>query len=201
MAQDNDFQFYDKDGELINMKALFEFGVHHLNTIGISSEHQRIHSGQAFLAGFGALHGSELADDASTEILVQVGADTGAHLIRAVSASGDCEIFITEGVAFTGAGTSLTVFNKDRNNVTDVTTLTATHTPAGVTGGTALPTKFLPGGPGKGSGGQDGSYDREIILKKSTDYSFKVTNRSGAVMLLSDILEWYEPRSILHYRG
>jgi len=192
MAQNDDFQFYDKDGELINLKALFEFGVHHFNTIGISSEHQRIHSGEAFMAGYGAVHGSELANDASIEMLVQVGSTTGAHLIRNVSASGDCEIFITEGVSFGGAGTPLTIFNKDRNS-TDASSLAVSHTPTSVTGGTDLPTKFLPGGPGKGAGGQDGSYDRELILKKDTNYSFVVTNRSGAVMLLSDILEWYEP--------
>ena len=192
MAQDNDFQFYDKDGELINLKALFEFGVHHFNTIGIASEHQRIHSGEAFVAGYGALHGAELANDASTEILIQVGAGTGAHLVRNVAANGDCEVFTTEGVSFSAAGTPLTIFNKNRNS-TDTSTTTATHTPTGVTGGTSLPTKFLPGGPGKGSGGQGDSYARELILKKSTNYSFVVTNRSGAVMLLSDILEWYEP--------
>lgn len=146
MAQDDNFQFYDKDGELITLKALFEYGTHILHVISTDAPHQHIHEGIAFIAGHNAAHGSELANDASQDILVQVGA-SDMHLIRDVGFGGSCEVFVLEGVTFTGAGTALTVFNKDRGS--SVTSLaTVTHTPAGVSGGTALPTKLLPGGHG-----------------------------------------------------
>lgn len=190
MAQDDNFQFYDKDGELINLKALFEYGAHHLNVISISSEHQRIHSGQSFTTGHLWEEGTAVADNANAEILLVTGS-THIHLIQDVSVGGDCVLNVIEGVTAT-PGTALTVFNKARTS-SNTTGATASYAPTGVSGGAALPPKFIPGGSGfLTQGGQDGSYNRELNLKTNTNYLFRVTNRSGLATQIAITLEWYD---------
>lgn len=191
---DDDIEFYDKNGELIVLRALYENGTYVVHTISTTAEHQRVHSGQSFMAGNLWEEGTAVADNASAEILVQVGANP-LHLIQDVAAGGDCAFAILKGVTFSGAGTALTVFNKNDTSVL-AADVTITHTPTGISGGTAWPAKAVPGGAGGGGGspgGSDGNYNRENILAANTDYLFRVTNRSGAATQISITLEFYDP--------
>lgn len=193
MAQDNDFQFIDRLGEVINIKALWRYAAHLIQTVAIESSHQNIHDGIAFFCGYDN-GDATLADNASQVILFRVGADSTAHLIRDVGVGGDFRVEAIEGVTVTATGSNtLTIFNKDRSSTLS-SGCTAYHTPTTWSGGTALPTKLVPGGTGgNASGGADGGYSRELVCKTSTDYIFRITNRSGLPRRVSDILEWYEP--------
>lgn len=159
--------------------------------------HQRIHNGQSFFAGH---YSASVADTASLSLLIETGA-TPIHIIFGAAIGGDGTSTITEGVTAT-AGTALTEFNKNRVSAKS-SSVTVTHTPTGVSGGTTFPTQFIPGGTSGGGGGgmgggtsvggQDGGFDREVVLNINTKYRWVITNISGATQPVSMAVEWYEP--------
>lgn len=157
----------------------------------ILTEHARIHEGKAFMAG---ILDDAVADAASLEILIQ--AVNAMHVIFNVSASGDCEVHRFEGTTFSATGGALTAFNKNRFSAIE-SGGTITSAPTLTADGTELPPGFIPGGSGGNSlGGQDGGYEREIILASSTDYLFRMTNISGLAAIINGSIEWYEPAAV-----
>jgi len=156
----------------------------------IDEAHRRIHAGQSFYAGYLWGEGSNIADNASAELLIQVGAES-MHTIYEVAAGGDAEVRVFEAPTVSTAGTSVTAFNKARYSA-NASNATLTRDPSISADGTALPAKFLPGGTFLSTGSQDGGFNRETILNANTDYLFRVTNRAGSAQPMSISMEWYE---------
>jgi len=136
--------------------------------------------------------GDALTDNSNGDILIQVGANE-MHCIYHVSAGGDAESILYEGVAFSDAGDALTSFNKLRSS-TKTGDVSVTYNPVITDIGTAFPKHLIPGGGFiLNPGGQNGSFDRETVLKPNTDYLLRITNRAGSTQPASSTLEWYEP--------
>lgn len=194
MAQDDNLQLFDINGERINLSALWKYGVHTVKVIATESAHQNIHNEISFECGANAAHGSELANDAAIEILLRVGPGSPVHLVRDVGAGGDFEVEFFRGVTVADPGsTSIDIFNKYGGSSVD-SVCTAFKNPTSWSGGEVFPVKFLPGGSGGiDPGGSDGGYSREVVLAAGSDNIFRVTNRSGTAQMCSDVLEWYEP--------
>jgi len=159
----------------------------------ISTEHERIHDGVMYEAGFLWSEVTAIADDASAEFLLQL--TDGAHAIFNIAAGGDAEVHFFENPTFSAAGDLVTVFNKNRFS-SNTSSAVATANPTITDAGTALPKSFLPGGSGPHSGGgSDGNYNHERVLKGGNDYLVRVTNRAGATKAISIGVEFYEPES------
>lgn len=154
------------------------------------SEHGMIHKGKMFYAGVIWGSGNEIANGASAQILIQV--SSGMHMVYDISCGGHAEVHIFRNPTFGPQGTTVNIFNKNEYYST-ASTATITHTPTVSVDGTELPPKILPGGvKTAGSGGQDGSFSRELILKGGNDYLMRVTNISGAIQIVGIAMEWYE---------
>lgn len=131
-----------------------------------------------------------MASGASVFMVAQVG--EVAHAIYDVAAGGNCEVHLYLNPTFSDIGTTINSFNKNPYS-TETTGMILTHTPTITDYGTSLPSRFLPGGvKTAGSGGEDGSFNREIILKGGDTYMMEVKNFSGAIQPVSIAIEWYE---------
>lgn len=156
----------------------------------ITWEHARIHEGKSWNASVLWGDGNEVADNASVYMLAQVG--SAAHAIYDVASGGNCEVHLYQNPTFSDQGTLISSFNKNPNS-TETTGMVLSHTPTFSDKGTQLPSRLLPGGvKAAGSGGQDGSFNREIILKGGDTYMMEVKNFSGAIQPVSIAVEWYE---------
>lgn len=141
----------------------------------ISSEHARIHAGQAFTHG--SLH-LALANATSYYHLLDNPAGNYPHIrLAKVTCEGApfwLELF--EG-ATTSGGTAADVFNNNRNSLI-ASKLLMYHAPTVSAEGTALPATMITG---SGSAGGSSEFSEiEWILKPATKYLIKVTNKSGA---------------------
>lgn len=156
----------------------------------MTAEHKRIHDGQTFYSSVLWGDGNEIADNANADVLIQAGA--GMHIVYDIAAGGNCEVYLYRSPTNSDVGSAVGAFNKNEYS-SNTSSSTITHTPTITGTGTALPAKFLPGGvKTAGSGGEDGSFSREIILKGGLDYLIRVKNISGAIQPVSVALEWYE---------
>jgi len=152
--------------------------------------HHEVHEGEAFNASYLVPHGSEVANDAAQDFLFVTGTKT-AHAFINIAVGGDCDALLYEGTTASANGTGLAELNLNRTS-TNTATATAFHTPTVTTEGTLLQQKFLPGGVGPLAPGSSHSAGAEWILKASTKYLVRVTNRSGGAIQLSIMAEWYE---------
>ncbi len=149
----------------------------------ISSVHSRVHQGQAFMA---FANDSTLGNTDTLNIKVTTGT-TAPHMVFDVHAKLDFEFKIYEAPASSG-GTSITAFNKNRVSAT-TSTLTLVSNTGSISGGTTILHDLISEGH-KVGGNVD--FDRELILKTSTDYVFEITSLAGSNMGHIN-LEWYEP--------
>ena len=157
----------------------------------ITYPHHEVHSGSTFYASYLSPHGSEIANDASLDILIQNSATKGSHLFWQVGAGGNAELLFYEDTTTTNLGTALAESNMNRASVKVAGTV-VTHTPTVSAAGTLLANYFLPGGSGPKSGGGGVRQGTEWILEKSKVYLLRVTNRSGSAQMQSVVVEWYE---------
>jgi hypothetical protein len=158
------------------------------NTISIGSGvpiidavHYQIHSGNAFIA---QRLFTSVGVAANADIRILNGATKELHLKATIIAESKAYFYIYEGTTYSANGTGLTAYNSNRTSAT-ATTGALYYTPTVNVLGTAIKAGMLLAG---------GSItDREeIMLKKSTDYLFRVTNTSGVISDISIALEWYE---------
>lgn len=151
--------------------------------------HHEIHEGEMFTASYVLPHGSELGNDTSFDMLVSTSTKI-PHLFGTVSVGGDAEILWYEGTTTTDDGTEITVYNMNRNS-SEAPVEDVFYTPTIDTIGTLLQHVFTPGGSGPQAGGGATRNTSEWLLKPSTKYLLRVTNRSGSAYMLSVHFEWY----------
>lgn len=156
----------------------------------INTDHYEVHQGNMYSITYLQPHGSELANDASVEILFVVGAKE-AHLESKLSTGGDFEIRLFEGTTVSAAGAAIPSFNRNRESA-KTATATVTSAPTVTGDGTELAARFVPGGTGGLTPGESVRTGTEIILAPNTNYLFRVTNRAGTAQQFGLKLEWYE---------
>ena len=154
----------------------------------ISIDHLLAHDEKAFSFSYVA---SAVADAASAELLLITPATPEVHFIVYVRASGDSSVNLYEG-ADAVAGTAITPVNRKRASALTAVT-TASHTPTVTTDGTLIyqdvvfaSTSVL------ATGGGDGGFDNEFILKPSTKYLLRITNTSGSAATIVAQPRWLE---------
>ena len=151
--------------------------------------HTNIHRGIMFVSGHSA---EAVANDASVEVLIQVGSTRACHVQFGGSAGGDFEFELFEDTTFSAAGTAATPTNRNRfSSITAVTTVT--HTPTLTADGTKITGGLRPGGSGGNATGSSTKGFAEWILKTDTVYLARLINRSGNAQLLSLGMDFYEP--------
>ncbi len=151
--------------------------------------HDKVHTGEMFhIDRF--VEG--VADDGNIEILIQGAAGVIPHFRMATAVGGESFISLFEGTTFSGAGTPITAFNRNRGSAL-VSGLTIGHTPTLTVAGTELGSILLPGGSGgNANGGSDQGF-QEWILDADVDYLVRLQNISGGAVSLGLLLNWYEP--------
>lgn len=177
------------DGLIIEPAKSFVDGGDHVN--GIDSTHAYIHKGHTYCAGYLA---EGVANDASIEVLFVTGATYDAHLAIEAAGGGDFYVLVFEGTTTSNDGTGVTERNKVRGIASgDTANVTVTHTPTITGDGNQLgPTRYVPGGRLGGSAGASGNLRGEWVLKPSTKYLVRVTNKSGVSKTLALYAEWYD---------
>ena len=142
--------------------------------------------------GYRAAHRfTAVADNASKDVLVQVGATKTPHTLILVSNEGDSHLDIYEGTTISSSGSALGVFNKNRQS-SGTSETNIFHTPTVSSTGTVINNIFLPGGRKNSATGNNSLSQSEWMLKKSTNYLVRITNKSGAVIDMSTEIEYYE---------
>ncbi len=157
--------------------------------VNIDYAHQKVHEGRFFS---GSYYNSSVADAASINLLIQ-NTSQYSHSKIAISASGDCLLYLFEDTTFSGAGTAVDMINHNRAS-SKVFAGTVTHTPTITLDGTQLNgAEFLPGGNKHIGGGAGAGFENELILDINTNYMFRLTNISGSSAKLYIHFDCYQP--------
>jgi hypothetical protein len=175
----------------------------------IEYEHHEIHSGSSFHVSYSVVTAS--SDDDVTAIAFKTPNTTKwLHLVATFACSGAAEAIMTEGaltIADRGDGTDKVVLNRNRNSSTTSTVLSWEDTPTvgsvttmnetewtavGVSGGTELYHEWLAAGTGPKPAGGVARGTQEWVLKKNTDYVFRLQNTGASANAHSISLDWYE---------
>ena len=147
--------------------------------LGIDRAHQEIHDGNAF----GVSHVfSGVADAANSDVRFST-STRQPHVLFQVAASGKAQMALYQG-AVLGTGTAVTVNNRDLSKA-EATGVTFGHSPTVTSVGALLFSEILPGGSKNSAVGGSASARDEWMLKASTVYLIRVTNRSGAASEIS----------------
>lgn len=149
-----------------------------------------VHQSRRFKASYLQPHGSELADDATHDFLIRVGA-LGAHATLRVSVGGNCELLVYEATTVSANGAVLATVSKNREVLGTGQTLM--YDGPTVTGaGTLLLSQYVPGGT-RGTAAGGGWGESEWVLAPNTNYLVRITNRAGGSGIqLSVGLGWSE---------
>lgn len=163
--------------------------------IVIDFVHHEIHEGDTFQASQKSAEGSDIADDATYEMFIVTGDEAEAHLVFSGACGGDCEIELFENTAVSDNGTQLNVQNMRRSlHGINLNTTLAYEEPTITNVGDLLSIRFIPGGFGGGPTASGGTAreDTEWVLKVSTNYLIRATNRAGTAQPMSILAQWYE---------
>lgn len=155
----------------------------------IASEHSMIHKGKAFTHG--SLH-LALANNGIYYHLLANPAANYPHLriIRLTCEGAPFWIELFEAPTTTVNGTDATVVNNNRNSL-NTSELLMYHAPTVTADGLQLGATMITG---SGSAGGSSEFSEiEWILKPSTNYLIKITNKSGAARDFSLETFHYEP--------
>jgi hypothetical protein len=158
--------------------------------VTIDYPHQKTHEGRYFSGGY---YNASIANGATIELLIQMGAATTWHSKIRASSGGDATVQIFENATFSAAGTSVTVSNHNRSS-SKVSDATVTHTPTLTADGTQVNgTILIPGGSTGNSAGGSGGFEDEYILAVSKVYLVRLTNTAGTSEPMSLLVEGYQP--------
>lgn len=153
--------------------------------VGIDYPHHEIHNGDAYHASYT----EDLANGVSRQILI-VTPDTTewAHFTYAINCEGEFHLTFLEAPTATAAANPIVAYNLNRNSA-NTSGLTITHTPTGVSGGTAIDTAH--GGATQKEGG-DHSHSNEWILGQNKKYILTILNSTALNNYIAVHLDWYE---------
>lgn len=160
--------------------------------VNIPVEHHEVHENDAYnvnhvFAG--------VANDAVAAIQIKTPANRDLHLKRIepyiTGAKGIFEI--VEAPTLTDGTTPVAVINQSRTGTPPASDAVAYSDPSGISGGTVLETRTFGGG-GEGKKAPAGSrpIEMEFILRRSTTYLLRVTNKSGTEETIDIWAFWYE---------
>lgn len=174
----------DEDGTVIRIEA--DALVKALTII--TTPHHMIHEGKGFIA---SNYFADVADATNALLRILVGANKELHATLSVAVQGNGDLKISEGTTYTNNGTAVTIYDKNRTtgNASDALCY---HTPTIDAFGPTIFRSHVPGGTKQRALGSVRTNGEEWILKKSTDYLFRFTNRGGDDMDISIELEFYE---------
>ncbi len=149
-------------------------------------ENQYARQGQYFFAGS---YSASVAIVSPFSVLIKApNTSIRCHLVAHVSVSAASSLSVISGPTVSGAGTSVTAYNADRNSSTAATAV-VTHTPT-TSGGTTIATYQLGANVDNAFGSLNDTGMR-LILAQNTYYEFKVTTQADGTKV-SINLEWYE---------
>lgn len=149
----------------------------------ISSVHSNVHAGLAYMT---RANNSNLGNGSTLNIKVTTGL-TSPHMVFDVHGKLDFEFKCYEAPTSSG-GTALNIYNKNRTS-SNTSTLTAVEDTGSIVGGTIILHDLISEGHKQGGNVE---FDREIILKASTDYIFEIESLAASNLVHIN-LEWYEP--------
>lgn len=155
----------------------------------IPTVHHEVHEGETFRFWYVVPHGSELANDATIDIVLTTTTRT-AHIVFSAAGGGNAEFQIFRDPAFTG-GTPLTAHNLNDASAT-VSTVTVVLEPTVTDDGDEIGAGFIPGGSGGNAQGGAIRDDTEDIWRTNTSYLIRLTNRSGGAQQFGVEGQWYE---------
>lgn len=145
----------------------------------IDLAHYEIHEGHSF----GVSHVFSGVADAAVADVRFATSTSQPHVQFQVTASGKAQVALYQD-AVLGTGTAVTVNNRDLSKA-NATGVTFGHSPTVTSAGNLLFSEILPGGSKNSAVGGSTSSREEWMLKASTVYLVRVTNRSGAVTEIS----------------
>ena len=184
------YRIINGDGDHVaDMSDLIDELKQNVNTI--SSLHNHTHEGEAYSISHGFI---AVADDAHADMLIRTGA-IDVHIVAEIEGEGKAYAFLYEVPTITLDGTPLVPRNKYRShndNDPEQSSVLIFHTPTVGAVGTQLLTELITGGSGPQSIGSRGGRSAEWVLKKNTDYLFRVTNKTGQAKDFTIHPEWYE---------
>ena len=157
--------------------------------IVVSHYEADLHESNRFKASYLQPHGGELANDATHDFLIKVGA-LSAHATLRIAVGGDCDFLFYSKTTVSADGAALDSISKNRKNI-GVAVMEVYSAPT-VTGvGASLLSLFVPAGTKKALSGGDWG-ETAWILEQNTNYLVRITNRSGAAIQFSFSVGWSE---------
>jgi hypothetical protein len=154
--------------------------------VGIAFPHERVHTGNAFIASYKTPDASPLADNETVEFLVITG-DKLSHLSFQTGGNNDLELIFFEGTTVSNNGTSMAAVGLNRNRSLP-SNPQIWRDPTITADGNQLMTEFT-----SWSTGLPLPRDNvEWILAKNTSYLIRVINRAGANQPVSLVTSWYQ---------
>lgn len=150
-------------------------------------QHYEVHEGESFSVS----HSFGSVGNGNTVLFRLTTGTKYANLTWSIDAGGLSLITLQEGTTFSVAGTTVMIFNRNRN-VSTTTTAVAKHTPTVDDAGTVIRSEQIPGGsnPSRGGGGSSRE-DLEWIMIPSTDYLWSITNQSGSAQYITIEIDFY----------
>ena len=158
----------------------------------IDYAHHEIHAGSHFKAGFQDT--SMATNDTITLLFVTPNTTKWAHWVLVGQATGSAIIQIYEDTTTSNDGTAVTRWNRNRNSLTDSTTLVY-HTPTVTADGTKIVEKWIGSEGFKEDTGGEARGDSEFILKQNTKYLIRLTAVSNGIKGAIGG-DWYEHTDI-----
>lgn len=154
----------------------------------IEPEHTRIHEGVAYIHS----HEHIVANDVNLDHLLKNPAGSFPHLRwwRFITTASPGMIMIFKNPTTTADGTATNTVNLNDNS-TNTPNLQLFSNPTVTDPGTEMYVDYVTGT--KLQGGSPDKIISEIILKPSTNYLIRYTNRAGVDIDLNTNIFWYEP--------
>jgi hypothetical protein len=151
----------------------------------IEYEHHEIHSGSSFTCDY-----VQDVTNSSTANIIVVTPNTTKwnHITYEFDCESEAELIVYED-AITGTGSTISIYNRNRNSSVTSGTIVQ-HSPINVTTGSIAIRRFHVGGGKSFGGGDRGSH--EIILKQNSKYLIQLVNHTTSNNYMSLKLDWYE---------
>lgn len=179
------------DGTVALANTTVNFSLRHTDNIftttlkTIDQSHHEIHEGNHFFIN----NHMDLPNGGSIAFLIETHATVACHLFWEFKNEVEAEYLVKREITYNTLGATVGPENNNQNSATISNMIVSTN-PLTVTGGATIGDHRL--GSGRDEGGAS-RVDREIVLKKSSNYYFKFTNRTlGTTNLLNWEFYWYE---------